>query len=266
MLLLANCPASAQSLRYPQAARYPGLGAYSYHFTDVFSAVANQASLARLPRMSGGVYAERRFMQEKLNNYQVMIGVPAGHGGWGIAAHYFGSADYNESMAGIAYARQLGRIDLGGQFNYAMMRAAGYGGDGTAVVEVGTIWHITDQLHTGIHVFNPYGGKYGKQGQEKMAWGYKMGLGYEVSEQVLVSAEWVKEENRDVNVVAGIQYVLDNRFFARLGIATATSSPWIGAGWAWKQVRVDVTGTYHPQLGFTPGVLLICETGKTREP
>lgn len=257
-------PAGAQSLRYPQAARYPGLGAYSYHFTDVFSAVANQAALARLPQLAGGVYAERRFMQEKLNNYQVMIAVPTDRGGLGIAAHYFGAAEYNESMVGIAYARQLGRIDLGVQFNYAMMRAAGYGGDGTAVVEVGTLWHITDQVHVGVHVFNPYGGKYGKQGQEKMAWGYKMGLGYEVSKQVLLSAEWVKEEGRDLNVVAGVQYVLDNRFFARLGIATATTSPWIGAGWAWKQVRVDVTGSYHPQLGFTPGVLLLFATGKTR--
>lgn len=262
--LLAGLCAPAQSLRYPQAARYPGLGAYSYHFMDVFSAAANQAALARLPHASGGIYAERRFMQEKLNSYQVMIGLPAGRSGWGIAAQYFGSGDFNESLAGVAYGLQLGRVDLGVQFDYAMMRAAGYGSDGAVIVEVGTLWHITDQVHAGVHVFNPYGGKFGKQRQEKMAWVYKTGLGYEVSKQVLISAEVIKEEDKDVNVVAGFQYTLDNRFFVRLGIATATTSPWIGAGWAWKQVRADITGSYHPQLGFTPGLLLLFETGKER--
>ncbi len=48
-----------------------------------------------------------------------------------------------------------------------MMRAAGYGSDGTVIVEIGTLWHITNQVHIGMHVFNPSGGKYGKLEQEK---------------------------------------------------------------------------------------------------
>ena len=264
--LLPGCllalPASAQSLRYPQAAPYIGQGAYSYHFVDVFSCMANQAALARLPAAGGGVYAEKRFLQEKLNSYSAIIAMPAKLGGWGITAHYLGSGEYNESQVGIGYGKKLGQVDLGVQFNYAMMRAAGYGSDGTVTVEIGTLWHITEKVHAGIHVYNPSGGKYGKQEQEKMAWVYKIGGGYEASEKLLVSADIVKQEDKPVNVQAGIQYALHNKFFLRAGIATAATTPWLSAGWAWKNIRADITGSYHPQLGLTPGLMLLFNTQK----
>lgn len=259
---LAVWPAAAQSLRYPQAAPYTGLGAYSYHFVDVFSATANQAALARLPQAGGGVYTERRFLLEQLTSYHAIVALPTSLGGWGLAVHYLGSGQYNESQAGIAYGKKLGQVDLGVQFNYTMMRAAGYGSDGAVTVEVGTLWHITDRVHVGLHLFNPSGGKFGKQGQEKMAWVYKAGGGYEISEKLLVSADIIKAEEKAVNVQAGLQYIPDKRLLIRAGMATATTSPWLGAGWAWKNIRADITASYHPQLGITPGLLLLFNAKK----
>jgi hypothetical protein len=262
---LAVISAYPQSLRYPQAAPWLGQGAYSYHFTDVFSCMANQAALANLTRASAGVFAERRFLQEKLNSYQAMIALPTKLGGWGIAAQYLGSGAYNESQLGLAYGKKLGRVDLGVQFNYAMIRASGYGSAGTPIVEIATLWHITDRVHIGMQVFNPSGGKYGKQQQEKMAWVYKMGGGYEVSEKLLVSADIIKAEEKPVTVQAGLQYILDNRFFMRAGITTQTTTPWLGAGWCWKNIRADITGSYHPQLGISPGLILIFMANKERQ-
>jgi hypothetical protein len=261
---IACLGAGAQTLRYPVAAPYIGQGAYSYHFVDVFAANTNQAALARLPVMSAGVYAERRFMQEGLNSYSAAVGLPVRSGGLGITANYQGSAAYNESQVGIGYGKKLGQVDLGVRFCYSMMQAAGYGSDGAVTVELGSIWHITDKVHTGIHVYNPAGGKFGKQGQEQLARIYKMGLGYEVSENLLLTAEMVKEEDRPVNVYAGLQYVLDSRFFLRGGVSTAIATPWLAAGWAWKNIRADITASYHPQLGVTPGLLLLF-TGKKEQ-
>jgi hypothetical protein len=261
---LLSWPTAAQSIRYPQGAPYTGLGAYSYQFVDAFSTMDNQAALARLPAAEGGVYAEKRFLQEKLNSYSAVVALPTGMGGWGVSAHYFGTSEYNESQVGIAYGKKLGRVDLGVQINYAMMQAAGYGSDGTVIVEVGTIWHITEKAHAGIHIYNPSGGKYGKQATEKMAWQYKAGGGYEVSENVLVSADIIKQEDKAVNLQVGMQYSLHNRFMLRAGIATAATAPWLGAGWTWKNVRVDITGRYHPQLGITPGLLLLFSAKQTK--
>jgi len=39
--------------------------------------------------------------------------------------------------------------------------------------------------------------------------------------------------------------------FARVGISTAASSAWLGLCLNLKYFRVDVTTSYHPQLGIT---------------
>lgn len=47
------------------------------------------------------------------------------------------------------------------------------------------------------------------------------------------------------------------QFFVRAGITSATSTSYAGAGVNWNNFRLDVTGSYHPQLGLSPGLLFI---------
>jgi hypothetical protein len=51
-------------------------------------------------------------------------------------------------------------------------------------------------------------------------------------------------------------------------MSSATSSVWFGLGLSFKSFRLDVTTSYHPQLGLTPGLLLLFDfkskTGKER--
>lgn len=248
----------SQTLRRPVAAPYIGLGAYSFNHTDVFSFTSNQASLAQLKNATAGVYAERRFMLNELNNYNAAIGLPTHSGNFGLKAGYSGFSDYNETQLGLAYARKLGnKIDVGVQFNYNGIRVAGYGSASAISFEAGTIFHITDKLHTGFHVNNPVGGKFGKDQQEKLPSVYTVGFGYDASEKFFFSAEVVKEEDQPVNVNAGLQYKFIPQLLARAGISSATSSVWLGLGLSFGSFRLDVTSSYHPQLGISPGLLLI---------
>jgi hypothetical protein len=59
-----------------------------------------------------------------------------------------------------------------------------------------------------------------------------------------------------VNVNAGLQYKFLPQLIARSGIATATSSAWLGLGIFVKEFRIDAIASYHPQLGITPGLML----------
>ena len=118
------------------------------------------------------------------------------------------------------------------------------------------------KLTAGFHVYNPIGGNFGKNTNEKLASIYNAGFGYEASSQVFISAEIIKEENRPVNVNAGLQYIFAKQFFARIGIVTESTSPYVGFGLRWKEFRLDATVSYHPQLGFTPGLLLIYQFEK----
>ena len=263
LVLLIAFRSESQILRRPVTAAYTGLGAYSLNHVDVFSFTANQASLAQLKNGAAGVYGERRFLLSELNNYTAVFGLPTAYGNFGVKANYSGFSDYNETQLGLAYGRKLGsKVDVGAQFNYQGIRIAGYGNASTISFEAGTILHITERLHAGVHVNNPVGGKFGKDQQEKLSSVYSFGLGFDASEKFFVSAEIEKEEDQPVNVNAGIQYKFLPQLLARAGMSSATSSAWLGIGLTLKSFRLDVTAGYHPQLGITPGMMLLFNFNK----
>jgi hypothetical protein len=249
----------AQILRRPLAAAYTGFGAYSLNHVDVFSFTANQASLAQLKNSAAGAYGERRFLLSELNNYTAVIGLRTSSGNFGIKANYSGFTDYNETQLGLAYGRKLGsKLDIGAQVNYNSIRISnGYGNASAVSFELGTIFHITEKLHTGIQVNNPVGGKFGKDQQEKLSSVYSLGVGYDASEKLLISVAVEKEEEQPVNVNAGFQYKFIPQLLVRAGMSSATSSAWLGLGLTLKSFRLDITTGYHPQLGITPGLLLL---------
>ena len=263
LFIILTVAAHGQTLRRPIAAPYIGFGAYSLNHTDVFSFTSNQASLAQLKSAAAGVYAERRFMLNELNNYTAAIGLPTHAGDFGLKAAYSGFSEYNETQIGLAYARNLGsKMDVGVQFNYNGIRIAGYGNASAISFELGSVFHISDKLHTGFHINNPVGGKFGKDQQEKLPSVYTVGFGYDASEKFCFSAEVIKEEDQPVNVNAGLQYKFIPQLLARAGISSATSSLWFGLGLSFKSFRLDVTTSYHPQLGLSPGLLLLFNFNK----
>jgi hypothetical protein len=247
-----------QTLRHPIAANYIGIGPYSTTNADVFSFTANQASLATIKSVSIGVYGERRFMLNELNLYNAAFTLPTHSGNFGLKAGYYGFAAYNETQAGLAYARSLSsKIDIGVQFNYNGIKVAGYGSAAAITFEAGMIMHLTDKLNAGVHINNPTTAKYNKGGNEKLPFVYSAGLGYEASQKFFVSAEMEKEENQPVNIKAGIQYKFIQQLLARAAISTATSSASLAIGISIRSFRIEVITSYHPQLGITPGLLLL---------
>lgn len=253
----------AQTLRRPIVTSYIGIGAYSVNHTDVFSFTCMPASLAQIKNITAGVYAERRFMLSELNGYTAAAALPARSGNFGLKTMYSGFSGYNETQIGLAYARKIGsKVDIGAQFNYNGIRIAGYGNASAISFEAGSIFHLSDKLHTGFHINNPVGGKFGPDSyqedqQEKLPSVYTMGIGYDASEKFFFSTEIIKEEDQPVQVNAGIQYKFISQVLTRLGITSATSSIWFGLGFFLQSFRLDVTTSFHPQLGITPGLLII---------
>jgi hypothetical protein len=247
-----------QTVRDPVSASYLGLGAYSNNYPDVFSFHTNQAALAKIKMVSAGIYGEKRFLLNELGLYDAAATLPTSSGNFGLDARYYGFSDYNESQVGLAYGRSLGsKVDVGVQFNYYNIRIAGYGNAPAINFEIGAIFHFTDKLNAGFHVYNPVGGSLGKNDEEKLASVYSMGIGYDASEKFFMSIEIEKEENKPVSVNAGLQYKFLPQLLTRIGISTATSLLYFGIGYGFKSMRFDVTASYHPQLGITPGLLLV---------
>lgn len=253
----------AQSLRYSLAQPYISLSAYSSKQTDPLSFTGNQTALTQVKSAGIGVFGERRFMQSETSNYTLGASFPTRLGNFGIQLNYAGFKNFNEHKIGLAYARKLGKLlDVGVQFNYYGYRIPAYGNTSTINFEIGAMLHLTDQLNAGLHVYNPVGGKLGTSAslsidKEKLASAYKFGLGYDASDRFFISSEIIKEEDKAVNVIAGLQYQFAKQFFAKAGFISESTTAYAGAGVAWKNLRLDISSGYHPQLGFSPGLLLI---------
>ena len=247
-----------QTLRYSVSMPYVGLGAYSTKQTDLFSFTGNQAALAQAKGVGIGIYGERRFLLENNNVYGMAAVFPSKLGNFGLQVNYSGFTNFNEQKAGLAYARSLGsKVDVGVQFNYYGYRIPGYENASAINFEGGAIFHFTEKLNAGVHIYNPVGGNLGKNGDEKLASVYKLGVGYDASDNFYFSTELVKEEDAPINVTGGIQYRFKKQFFARAGFRSDNNTGFGGAGFLYKGLRIDVAASYHPQLGLSPGVLLV---------
>jgi hypothetical protein len=264
-ILLVSETLQAQSLRYNISMPYTSLSAYSSQQTDPFGFTGNQAALAKLETAGVGLWAERRFMLTETSVYGLAAGFPTKMGNFGVQVNYSGFSNFNDNKIGLAYARSLGKfLDLGVQFNYYGYRIPQYGNASAINFEIGAIMHFSEKFHGGIHAYNPVGGKLGKMEDEKLAAAYKLGLGYDATDNFYISTEIVKEEDKPVNVIGGVQYQFVKKFFVRAGFLSESGSAFGGAGVGWRNLRLDVSANYHPQLGFSPGILLIANFKKEK--
>ena len=179
---------------------------------------------------------------------------------------HFGSDNFSYSQIGLGYGRKLNeQMDLGVQLNYNIIRMPGYGTGTAPNFELGTIWHISDKVHTGLHVYNPLGVKIGNNLQEKLAARYKAGIGYEASEQLIVSAEIAKQEEDPANLSMSMQYGFAKQFYARAGLSGNPGSYFLGFGLQFNIARLDINTFYHPQLGITPSCMLLFDFSKPKQ-
>ena len=250
-------PLKSQTFQSPVSVIYTKTNTYSSAQKDAFSFTGNQAALAGIKKISGGIYGERRFMLADLTSYQLAFALPTSSGNFGLQANYFGSSVFSQSRLGLAYARNLGKVDVGAQFNYHQIKIAGYGNASAINFDAGAILYISEQFQTGVHVYNPTRVSFGKNSEEKLPMVYSFGFGYDASENFFIGIEIEKVEGQPVNVNAGLQYSFDEKIFARAGISSSTSVFYFGAGFLWRGVRIDLTPSLHPSLGVTPGLLLV---------
>jgi len=217
----------------------------------------NQANLAMVKSFSMGIYGEQRFGLKELSRTALAVSLPVTGGGIGFVADYFGYPRYNSALLGLACGKALGKkARLGVQFDFNRLHIAGYGNAQSGQMEVGLILCPVEKINIALHFANPFAIPLGHSGIARPAFVYSSGLGIGLSEQVSVSVNCIKEEDKPPNIVPALQYVFAQRFLAVVGIQSQTNSPFGSVGWRWKNLRLDLGAEYHAQLGFTPGLML----------
>ncbi len=266
-LLIVLCAAFRHCVAQPSSISvgipYVGLGAYSKQQADVFSFTNNQAALAQNKTTAVGFYGERRFMLSEAGYYAAAFAFHSRLGNFGINLNHAGFKNFAESQIGLAYARNLGaKVDVGIQFGYYGHKIPGYGSAEIASAALGLIMHFSERFHGGLHVSDPIAIKIPGNKDDASAAVYKMGFGYDASAGFFVSIEISKEEEKSLNVLAGMQYSFAKQFFVRAGFLSVSTTGFAGIGFKLKKIRIDMSSSFHPQLGISPGMLLIVNNEK----
>jgi hypothetical protein len=232
-----------------------GLTSYSTNQQDVFSFTHNQAALAQQKTKAVGVFSENRFALKALSNSIVALAIPTKNGNFGLQLNYAGFKNFNESKIGLAYAKTLSKkVDVGIQFNYYNLRVPTYAGASSINVDVGVLYQLSQKLKAGFQASNFVGSKLNKITNQKLLQRYTFGLGYDVSDNFFVGSAITKEEEKPINIVASLHYQFAQQFFAKAGFNSENTVVFAGLGLGWKNCKLSFSGSFHPQLGLSPGV------------
>lgn len=234
------------------------VGTYSSQFINLINVRANQAALAGIAGTAASVFTEKRFLLNALGTVAFSFVLPTHSGTFGASLQYFGNNLYSDRLAGLAYGRTLGKkAAIGMQADYVSTRIRDYGSVAALTFEAGLLFHLTDQLHAGIHTFNPLRQQLNKSAGMNMPSIYSAGMGYEYSSKFFVGAELRQEEDpAAVRFSVGAEYRLIEQLALQVGLANEPAANYLGMRVRWGQLQLHLAGTYHPQLGMTPAVAI----------
>lgn len=264
--LLTILPAltlQAGSDNYDIGARSGGMANASVTLSDLWSVHHNQAGLARLEKISAGIYYENKFLLSNLGLKAAAVAIPvtgteSTRGVFGISISYFGYSLYNDSKIGLAYAKSFGdNFSAGIQLDYLSTRIGDdYGKKGAVAVEGGIQARLSDNLSIGAHIFNPTRTKIAIYDDERIPTIMRFGVDYTFSEKVFVSIETEKDIDFKPVFKAGLEYRAIEELYLRTGISTNPTLNTFGFGLNLKQFTFDFAVSIHQVLGFAPQLSL----------
>ncbi len=248
---------SAQQLPDPLLSSVIGGVGYSRSNYNVLGVLCNPASVADTRYYSAGIYGERKFLLEGLQQFSGVVAIPMGSSGVGLQLDYVGSSLMNEWAIGVLYGRRLGdRMDAGVRFRYYGLNVPGYVQASALWAEAGVTYQLSDKICSGFSFSRSTSNKIHKD-EANLTQSFRMGFGYEASSRLYMMSDWIKETHKEISGSIVLLYAFEEGFRVRMGWNTSTTQPIIGVGICWRKTWIDILFAYHPHLGFTPGLQCI---------
>lgn len=230
----------------------------------------NPAGITGLQSAEVGFFAEQRFGLKELTYGGITFAVPFKDKHFiGAEMGSFGYSNYKENKFSIGYATTLLKVlNIGTKINVANVSIPGQGNAASSWLDIGLNANITKSLNLGVSIYNVNQAKLKTQYEkENMPTVLTAGIAYAPSDKIMIVADAAKSSTLSgVSFRGGLQYRLAKGFTARAGATTKPTSLNFGAGWQWKEkIAIDIAGSLHQTLGFTPAFSLSWKFGKKKE-
>ena len=167
----------------------------------------------------------------------------------GFGAERFGDQLYNENRAGIAIAKNTGRVSLGLKASYMSVTAAEISSQNALLTEFGVMAKLSSSVNIGFHAHNITGASLFPT--DRIPTILRLGGAYHPLNKITVSAETEYIPGQNAYVKAGVEYMLFENFFMRTGINTGIRTNHFGMGYGNKKWVFDYAVNTHPTLGLS---------------
>jgi hypothetical protein len=225
--------------------------------SDCWSVYGNQAGLAKLSRAEIGGSFQNRFLINELSTRSGLFVFPVQASVFAVSFSQFGKNSFRQEKFSLAYAQQIfPKLNFGVQFNYyRVFLAEDNRNAGSAGIELGAQYLISDQLILGIHLLNPYQtGISTLSGTYNFSSRINFGLCFHLSDEFSVSSELENDWDNHFMIRTGMEYSIYEKFFLRAGFSGKPYQLSAGMGFQLKKISFDLASSYHEYLGSSPSV------------
>jgi hypothetical protein len=235
-------------------ARSAAMGSASVALQDVWSGFNNQAGLASLDKLSGGIFLENRFLLNELTTRGLVLAMPTNSGVFALNLRNFGYSLYNEGIYGLAYGRKLGEnLSAGLEVDYLTTRIGeGYGSSSAVSFQMGFQFRVNPNLQIAGHAANPARARLSDFNDERYPSLLRIGVSYRLGEKVLMVSEVAKDMDRSPMFRAGVEYQPTEILYVRAGVGGNNFNTSFGFGLAFESFRIDIASAYSATLGYSP--------------
>jgi len=248
-------------------ARSSGLGNASVVFPGLWSVFNNQAGLAGVKNISGGLFVNNPYLLKELSLKSGAFCLPARPGVIGCGMTYLGYSLYSERKIILSYARAFGEHFSAGIGLDYLSATFGEGNGSSQVLccEAGIMARVSGQVCLGVHVFNPARVAIGKEMQDGLPVAMQLGCLWNITSSIRLVVETEKEQSLGPSFSTGVEYDLVDKIQARAGFMTSpnllesspgsfTSSYSFGFGIQQAQWDFDLAASVHQVLGWSPAI------------
>ncbi|MDO9511892.1 MAG: hypothetical protein Q7J34_09045 [Bacteroidales bacterium] len=233
-----------------------GMGIVGTALQNTWAASVNPAALSGIDNYSIGVYYTDRFRVSDLSTKNVSAVLPVGRGAFGASFSYFGQAMYNEQRYSVAYGLPLyQQIHAGVSLDYCSLnQGGGYGSASAVTFGIGLQCLLNQNLVLGVNAFNPLRVTFGSETSAQIPAVFSAGLMGMITNSLRCGFEIQQDWDTSPKLKTGFEYDIQKWMFIRGGVAINPGIWSAGAGFLWKEMCLDISSSWHPQLGVSSAV------------
>lgn len=247
----------SQSIKFPLNNHGIFISTKNQNSNNPFVIFENPSTLINAKCKSFGFLGENKYLMKELSCFSFAFISPARIGFVGMGLNYFGNADYNETSLLFDYAHILnGKSALGIMFKSQINKTKNSSIQYALTGAVGINIDLNDKLSTGICIKN----KFGFNKSEEVSLDDKIEilseLKFDVTKDFLISTAIYKQYNHAPNLVISFKYHYKKRMFIDYGFTGGINQMYLGVGFAFDKLKLEVINSFHPDLGCSPALLL----------